>query len=121
MTSSVLDRKEYSRERRILRTRISKEGHQIDWTKIMEIRVTKEKPDTIMYKMSHNDHQFYELKILEARQSTSGIMLDRPSGAYTSPPKLLEGKYKDLESLCRGNTPVITHPEHVSFYLNLPH
>ena len=101
--------------------RASTEGHQIDWTKIMQIRITRTNKDAILYKTSHEDAEFYELKVPEKRNSSIGMTCDLPKAAYVSSPKLSEGKYNDLSNLCDGPTPVISNPDHVSFYKNLPH
>ena len=49
-TSSIKDWKEYSWDRCILRVRTSEEGHHIDWTKVMQIRISKAVSNAILYK-----------------------------------------------------------------------
>ena len=56
--SSIPNWKEYSRERCILGVCTSTEGHSIDWTKIMQICITKAKGNTILCKTFHEDAEF---------------------------------------------------------------
>ena len=120
-TSSIKNWKEYSRDGRILRIHKSEEGHQTDWTKVMQIHISKAASNAILYKMSHVQNEFYVLPISDAYRS-SAVSLNQPlRNAYNNNNKLCEGKYKDLVSLCQGQTPVAFHPDHISFYNNLLH
>ena len=115
-SSSILDWKSLSQQQRILRVRTSDEGQDIDWTKVMAIKVEKERPEVIAFKKSHNQEEFFHLTLPSGRRSGPD-----PPAANASPPKLSEGKYNDLQSLCNGPTPVVKNVDHATFYRSLPH
>ena len=60
-TASILDWKTLSQQRQILRIRTSQEGHEIVWTKVMVIMVSKDSPNTIGYKISHSQKECFHL------------------------------------------------------------
>ena len=87
----------------------------------MEIRVCKNKADTILFKFSHTDAEYEVLKIGEVRRQTNNQDLDPaplyPHGYHC----ILHAKYQDLQSLCSGTQPVVNHPDYQSFYRSLHH
>lgn len=120
LPADILDWKEYSINLRLLRARMTEEGTDVDWTKIMEVQVQKGHVDRLFLKTSHLQSTFCTLKLPQNRQATF-VPSAGPSKAYKQPVKISIEKYKDLLSLCSGGTPIITHPDHVLFYKNLPH
>ena len=120
--NDILDWKAYSIEQRILRVRLSDEGHSVDWTKMMQIMVDQSKSDKIFYKTSHLVERYSTLSIgTPRRSSTATPAQDLKPEHESAPPKLSQAKYDDLMSLCRGRTPVIRNPDHQAFYQQLPH
>ena len=120
-SSDIVDWKSYSQRRGILRVRSSEDGKNVDWTKFMQIQISKNEPDTIRFKYSHTDEDFSKLKIGNIRRSGDGEVLEPQVMFQTGSPKLSLAKYEDLKSVCTGNAPVISHPEYQKFYLSLPH
>ena len=116
-TASILDWKTLSQQRQILRIRTFQEGHEIVWTKVMVIMVSKDSPNTIGYKISHSQKECFHLKIPTCRRSSANL----PDTAYSGPLKVSESKYRDLISLCTGQTPVISNASHAAFFQSLPH
>ena len=120
-SKDITDWKTFSQRKGVLKVRTSEEGIKVDWTKFMQIKVLKCDPDIIRFKYSHTDHQFAKLNISNARRSVDDDTVT-PQLLYSSgPPKISQGKYDDLKSLCTGNTPVISHADNVAFYLQLHH
>ena len=116
-TASILDWKTLSQQRQILRIRTSQEGHDKVWTKVMVIMVSKDSPNTIGYTISHSQKECFHLKIPTCRRSSANL----PDAAYSGPLKVSESKYRDLISLCTGQTPVISNASHAAFFQSLPH
>ena len=124
--TDIKDWKAYSVQLRILRVRVSDEGDDVDWTKIMQIKVEKPNLDKIFFKTSHLKDFFSTLSIGNIRRSSAetGSVQIPPKlsdASVQNPPKLSDNKYADLQSLCRGTTPVIRNPDHIAFYRQLPH
>lgn len=116
-TSDILDWKELSLDIGILRERVAEDGTMISWPKVMQVRVNKSEPNAVFFKLSHLSPNFHRLNLNTVRRSsTTSCMLTTPGQAYLQPPKLSVEKYRDLMTLCAGDTPVIHHPEHVAFY-----
>ena len=117
-SSDVRDWKELGKKLHILRVRSTKEGHPVDWKKVMQVKVRKNLPKKIMIKSSHLQDTFDTIDIEDgARRPLPDPFL--PEEAYAhGPPKLTEGKI-----IQRPNdpTPVIYHQDHIAFYKNLPH
>lgn len=121
-TKEVRDWKTLSLEYGILRTRLAEDGlTSIDWTKVMQLRVQKDKPSTIGFKLSHNaDEPMHSLNICQGR-SQSATPKQKPKKAYTTAPKISKEKYEDLRALSSGENPVITNADYQEFYRTLPH
>lgn len=116
-----IDWKSFSQKQGILRVRTSEDGKSIDWTKFMQVRVCKGEPHEIQFKYSHMDESFSTVSLRHTRHTSDTVPL-QPQQLYISGnPKLSDGKYKDLQSLCQGQTPVLLHPDYQDFYLHLPH
>ena len=123
-TNDILDWKTYGHNLGILKCRQADTGEAIDWTTFKQIRISKELPTSILFKTSHNTNDFSILSLGRSRSlrsTTPAVHIDPPSQLYQSRPKLSAGKYSDLVSLCRGTYPVISQPELVDYYINLPH
>ena len=107
---------------RVLRVRYTEEGDVVDWTKVMQVQVEKQLPNKLRVKSSHMDTRFGTINLATSSRSQIQDQPMHPGRAYErGPPKLAEGKYNDLMSLCKGSTPVIRHTDHVAFYTQLPH
>ena len=118
-TTDILNWKVYSSELGTLRVRIAEDGQAIDWTQVRALRMSKDQPFRVGFKLSHDAQSFSYLKLTMRRQSSRGpVVVTR---AYTHPPKLSASKYQDLMDLVESDCPVISHPDHQSFYVNLPH
>lgn len=122
-SSDVLDWKQHSQRRGILRNRTSEDGLDIVWTKFMVIKVVREKEDSIFFKNSHTEESIHPLLIEGSRRNRTVINVrDEPQCLYEGgSPKLYQGKYDDLMTLCQGRIPVIAHPDYQAFYRQLPH
>ena len=113
-TQDVFDWKQLSRDMHILRVRKTVEGEPVDWTKVMQVKIEKNKPSKIMVKFSHCDANYSTIAINEGQRQVGPLLDFRPSKAYArGPPKLSNEKYNDLMNLCSGNTPVICHPDQI--------
>ena len=120
-SSDILDWKTYSQKRGVLRVRHAEDGQQIDWTKFKQVRVLKQRPEQLRFKVSHLDDEFSVIDISNSRRGTESNETQLPESLYTSLSKLSFGKFTDLQSLCVGQTPLIYHPDYRTFYANLPH
>ena len=89
----------------------------VKWPGIMQLRVSKASPDTIQFKMSHQEQSFQTLRLSQRR--TVIAPLEKAYGENGLP--IASAKYDDLASLCNGTHPVIRSPEHVAFYRNIRH
>ena len=97
-SEDILDYKVLAQSMGILRVRVSEEGTSVKWPGIMQLRVSKASPDTIQFKMSHQEQSFQTLRLSQRRTVIA-----------------------PLENLCNGTHPVIRSPEHVAFYRNIRH
>jgi hypothetical protein len=95
----------------------------------MAVKVSKTAPDKLYLKMSHHD-EFQPITLTSRVRSKSNhrrrsvSQLAAPERAYgerKGVPRLAKAKYDDLMKLTKGKRPLIRHPDHVSFYTNLPH
>lgn len=119
-TKDFWDFKSLSTDLRILTIKKDNEtGAPIKWTDMKEIAVEKKAPQIIKFKTSHLDTSFRSLTL--KRLSAENVNSQRLEILNSQPPKISGEKFKDLMSLCDGNTPVIKHTEHVTFYRSLPH
>ena len=117
-TPDVHDWKNASIRSSILRCRFGHDDMQIDWTKLKQLYVTKDKPMSVGFKMSHEDANFSFLDLSDRRQTMDAVL---PPPVYAQPPKIAEGKYSDITELMSGQNPVISHPDHRTFYQSLRH
>ena len=75
-----------------------------------------------MVKFSHLKEDFDTIDLEDGSRQVLPGRLHYPPPAYSKgPPKVAEGKFNDLMSLYDGQTPVISHQDHIAFYRNLPH
>lgn len=116
-SSDIIDWKQLTQERGVLRIRTSEEGEAIDWTTFMSVRLEKDSPGKIFYKTSHRQEQFSTINLEERRRRSNPTVNLRP----TDKPKISEAKYNDLISFCSRDTPIVFHPDHKKFYEILPH
>ena len=120
-SKDIRDWKQLSQALRILKVRSTEEGNIIDWTKVMQVKVTKNQLTKLHVKFSHLSESFDTINITGSCRHVQ-VGLHFPGEAYPlGPPRISEGKFQDLMSLCEGLTPVISHPDHVAFYKHLPH
>ena len=107
------------------RVRETDEGGLINWKEFMAVQVNAETPYKLSIKMSHLDDNFSTVTFSGGSRRKKGTSkLTPPDNAYESNrtmPKLSLNKYGDIVALTAGDHPVITHPDHVSFYHSLPH
>ena len=107
------------------RVRETDEGGLINWKEFMAVQVNAETPYKLSIKMSHLDDNFSTVTYSGGSRRKKGTSkLTPPDNAYESNrtiPKLSLNKYEDTVALTAGDHPVITHPDHVSFYHSLPH
>ena len=62
-TEDIFDYKMLSQSMGILRVRGSEEGKAVKWPDIMQLRISKESQDTILFKASHGEETFQTLKL----------------------------------------------------------
>nr|CAH7712759.1 unnamed protein product [Callosobruchus chinensis] len=114
-----LDFKGVAKNLRILTIRKDNESQNpINWTEIMELKVTKESPDTIYFKTSHLQSTYRSIT-LKRSASRFGPIGNAVSSLNKSPNKISSVKYTDLVTLCEGQTPPIKDREHAAFFRNL--
>ncbi|XP_072398864.1 uncharacterized protein [Diabrotica undecimpunctata] len=103
---------------RIRSLRIDDQGNGFKWTEVTEFKVTKNDLQKIFFKTSHLEENYRSVTL--KRQNTP--FLTKPLNKLNTEPRPISmAKYKDLNTLCTGNTPVIRLPEHINFYKSLPH
>ena len=61
------DWKDYSHQLRILRIRSSDEGLKVDWTKMMQLYMDKDKKGKLFYKTSHSAKDFQAISLVDSR------------------------------------------------------
>lgn len=120
-TADIMDWKTYSQRRGVLRVRSSEGSQVIDWTKFRALQVTKRGQDAIGFKYSHLEDGFDFISLTSRRRGTDDEDVDVEPLYRMGNPKLSQGKYTDLMTLCTGDTAVISHPEYQAFYRMLPH
>lgn len=89
-----------------------------NWNNIMELRVVKKNNEKLFYKTSHHDQEYKALSLKRLKASVKNHVLQKLN---IGPKHISREKYKDLVSLCSGETPVVKMREHKNFYLSLPH
>ena len=118
-----LDFKGLSKDLRILESGKAS-GSQEDgfggWGNIMELKVTKQHPDKIFYKPSHNDSAYKIMSLKRLNKSVKDISLTLKR-LNTGRTNISREKYTDLQTLCSGTTPVVGLHEHKVYYTSLPH
>ena len=112
--TSFLDFKTMAKDMRILESRTDK----VDWGDIMEIKVSKEHPGTVFYKVSHTAMHFNEINLKRLLIPTKDL---KASQLYEEPLEIPKNKYDDLVKLCSGDTPVVHLKVHQDFYKTLKH
>ena len=114
-----LDFKTLSKELRILEAcRASDTEESFAWSRVMELQVTKSKPDEILYKTSHFDKSY---KVLSLKRLPKSVQEHSVQTLNTGLNNVSKEKCNDLVLLCSGSTPVIKQNEHKSFYISLLH
>lgn len=115
-----LDFKSFSTKLRILQVKKDNQtGAPFKWTDVKEIFVEKKAPLEIKFKTSHLDTSYRSLTL--KRLAEYKMHSQELEKLNKQPPKISRDKYKDLMDLCQGDTPVIKHSEHVTFYTSLAH
>lgn len=119
-TEDFLDFKTLAQDLRILKERSDdqKSGDPVNWTKMVDIAVSKSRPEVIQFKTSHLQSDY---KSISLKRLPNNILGKEVNKLNKESPKLSKDKYEDLLSLCTGNTPVVRNPEFVNFYKSLPH
>ena len=115
-TSDIHDWKDVSTNIGILRQRTAEDGTEIEWTKVKQIRINRNFPMKIGFKLSHHNVQ-WSCKLTDRRQTQA--VFSSTKRAYSNPPKISEAKYEDISYLIK--TAVISNPEHKMFYAGLRH
>lgn len=116
--SDFLDFKKFSENLRLRSIRIDDEGNQFKWTDIFEFMVIKKDSYKLFFKTSHLNKNYKAMSLKRQVGPLQKISLQQLN--KETRPITLE-KYNNLMALCAGANPVISLPEHVQFYKNLPH
>ena len=116
----ILDFKELSKTLRVLSVKVADTGEAIRWTDVMEIKVQKQNLHQIFLKTSHLQKDYVVLS-LKRQKNDNNIRSLKLAPQNYEPNKISKEKYLDLNSLCRGDTPIIKLSEHQDFYKLLPH
>jgi len=119
-TVDILDYKIVAHQLRILSIRKDDNGDPIDWTTMRQIVVKKSHGDKIFFADSHLKEGNRSLTLKRGLTNASLKGTSVPT-LYQIPPKVSKEKFCDLMSLCQGQTPAVSMPEHVAFYKSLPH
>lgn len=118
MHNDFLDFKTVAKDMRILSIRKDNENvESVNWTEMMEFRVSKETPDVLYFKTSHSQATYRSITL--KRQLSSQVLMRKVPKLNASANKISFEKYNDLVSLCVGETAPIKNPEHVTFFRNL--
>lgn len=116
--NDFLDFKQFSETLRLRTIRVDDEGNPFKWTDMFEFMVTKKDDFKLFFKVDHLDKNYRVMSLkrqIAAFKNTSINQLNK------EPRPISSEKYNNLMALCAGDTPVISLPEHVQFYKNLPH
>lgn len=118
-SSDFYDFKQLSKELKILKARKDNEtGKEINWTEVVEVRVIKSDPRTIFFKTSHLQQRSRSITLKRVIPDPLKLPVKKLN---KEPIPLSTEKYKDLISLCEGETPVVRNIDHVHYYQSLPH
>ena len=109
-----IDFKSLSKDLRILDAKDNTEH----WNDIMELRVSKIHPNVILYKTSHTQKDFNEIKLKRLKHSIEEFPLKMLND---KPNNISKEKWEDLNKLGTGDIPVVKNPDHKLFFINLPH
>jgi hypothetical protein len=96
----------------------NKETEAVNWTQVMEFKVTKSSPNSIFYKTDHQEKTFKEFALKRMNSKIEDLLLTPLNDAEIKLPKK---KYSDLVDLCTGDLAVIRQEEYKKFYFSLPH
>ena len=111
----MIDLKQLKKDMKVTNVNRNEEGHQVKWNKencITWMRFEKEKPSTILYKLSYDkDEEFKQIHVLKQtrdslRRSVSDYTLPK---AYTKRLPISKEKLKDLRKLCEEKTIPSSH------------
>ncbi|XP_012940904.1 uncharacterized protein LOC106012449 [Aplysia californica] len=113
------DFKNLSQDFKILSVRRDSDDKEpVNWTNIMELKVTNDHPSTVFYKNSHKQETYTSLTLKRQQADVKKFpLLKLNSGPINIP----ASKYEDLISLVSGNTALVRADEHKAFYMSLPH
>lgn len=108
--------KKLSQEIRLLNIRTDDQKEKINWTKIKEVKISKQNLQKVYFKSCHNTDTYRSLTL-----KRNICLPDIPlTSLNTSPNKISAEKYRDLNSFCTSDMPVIRNLEHKIFFQNLP-
>lgn len=93
-------------------------GHNVDWTKVKEVKVDKANDAQLLVKNSHLAENYDTLSL---KRNTLNVMTQPLQKCNTSLIKLKSEKYKCLMDLCKGPTPVVKDPTFQKYFIELPH
>ena len=103
----MIDLKQLKKDMKVTNVNRNEEGHQVKWIKencITWMRFEKEKPSTILYKLSYDkDEEFKQIHVLkQTRDSLRRSVSDYNTlpKAYTKRLPISKEKLKDLRKLC---------------------
>lgn len=117
-SKDFLNFKKLSKDIRILNVSVAESGEAIKWKEIMEFKVLKKQPMTVFFKTSHLEEQYQRLQLKRLPGNANQV---HPETLNSELLKISLLKYRDLQSLCKGDNPVIKSNEFQQFYINLPH
>ena len=89
---------------------------KVYWSRIMQMKVTKENPDYLYFKYSYSDMEFKTVKITNRCATRSQRCADIPRTRFEKPPGIEEDKWKSLMNLCEKN---LIPAQHHDFFRNL--
>ena len=95
-TEDIVDFMMVSQSMGILRVRMSEEGTSVKWPDFMQLRISKEYPNTIQFKLTHQEETFQTLIL--PRRRTVIAPLEKAYGKNWI--AIASAKYEDLISLC---------------------
>ena len=117
-TEDFLDYKSCAEKIRLRATKITDSGENIDWTKIKEVMVNKDNVNVLNIKRSHVDAEYQKVSL---KRLPHDVLQKSVPKLNTGHLKLAANKYKDLNDLCTGRTPVIRNKTFQLFFKDLPH
>lgn len=119
--SDFLDFKSYSQNLRLLSARraimADDKVNDLNWTKMLIIRVDKENLNKILFKVSYSEQQYQTIELPRKVDLANINVLP----LNKTQQKISKKKYLSLRSLCEGLQPVIRLKNYQDFYKNLPY